>query len=101
MDDAAFWMEVKQRRNLFFWWWLGWIPAGAIVLFSYRALMGGEPSFWFMFAVLVLWGVGWYFIASRLQKLLCPRCGKPAISGSYTVMRHAKCQHCGFSHASA
>jgi hypothetical protein len=99
MNEPSFWLAVKHRRNLFFWWWLGWIPAGAIVLFANRALVGGEPSFWFMFAVLIAWGVGWHFVARRLQKLSCPRCGKPAISGPYFFMRHAKCQHCGFSYA--
>ena len=71
------------------------------MLFTYRALFGVEPSFWFMFVVLILWGIGWHFTARHLSKLLCPSCGRPAIPGPYFFMRHAQCQHCGLSYAGA
>ena len=70
---------------------------GAIVVVSYSAIFGGEPSLWFMFPVLLAWAVVWHLIARRVSELLCPRCGKPAIAGPFFFNRDAKCQHCGFS----
>ncbi|HEY6020185.1 MAG TPA: hypothetical protein VIY48_09870 [Candidatus Paceibacterota bacterium] len=100
MNTANFWSEAKRRRNLYFLWWLAWVPAGGIVVIAYQ-FFGGDPPFPLMAALLFSWWAAWIFIALRVRKLLCPQCGKPAFRNPYFFMRNAHCRHCGYRQATA
>ena len=101
MDSAKFWSEAERRRNLFFYWWVGWLPAGGIAVVAYELILGVEPPFPLMVVVLLSWGAAWYYIKRRITKLSCPQCGMSAFRNPYFFMRNARCQHCGYNQAAA
>jgi len=95
---GPFLAEARRRRNIFFLWWLSWVPAGsAATLFSVWLL--GEKGGYLGFLWLVVWFVAWHKIARRLKNLACPCCGKPAFAHPYFLLRHARCNTCGVRYA--
>ncbi len=97
IKDEMFWAEARKRRNLFFLWFLGWIPFAMIFAFLMRSIFGNDspiPSS----TSFVLWAVSWGFIENRIRKLNCPNCQEQAFKHCLFFMKHAKCHHCGYSY---
>ncbi len=98
MDDKTFWNEVQRSQNNFFLWLLAWIPAGSLVAAMYSAIAGGQAPVGLLLVLMVIWVIGLRHLQQRLCSMPCPACGRPALRNPYFLMRHAKCQHCGFAH---
>ncbi len=95
--EEKFWTEVRKRRDLFFLWFLGWIPFYIIYAFLTKAVFGNEsplPSA----TPFVFWAVSWGVVENRIRKLNCPNCHKQAFRHCLFFMKDAKCQHCGHSY---
>jgi hypothetical protein len=90
MNDVTFWEKVRKRRNLFYLWWLGFLPIG--VFFLGAPATAGDLFFY-------IWGAVWLWTLWRLKQLRCPRCGKPAIGNPFFFMDSAFCKHCGFTNS--
>jgi hypothetical protein len=97
-SEREFWIEVKKRRNHFFGMWFGWVPVGLICIVLYEIATGNEPPPYFRVGLLIVWAVLWWRVYNRLLRILCFRCGKPALAHALFFMRHARCQHCGLAY---
>jgi hypothetical protein len=74
---------------------VGWLPAGAVLSGVYSMLFGSNAA---GSAALITWGAFWYWVALRVRKLPCVRCGNCALDHPFFFMRHAACQNCGLSY---
>ena len=92
---STFWDQVRRRRNVFLWVWIGWLPIGGLAITLYAALFGHEAPRLFGYSFFYLYVAIWAWTAFRLRQLRCPVCGYPAISHPLFFMRDAKCRHCG------
>lgn len=101
MDTTNFWQQVRQRRNLFFLTWVGWLPVGGISAVAYQAISGHKAPPSFMFPLFYSYGAIWFWTAFRIRLLRCPRCGERAFAHPFFFMRDAKCRHCGFTNEHA
>jgi len=97
MMSKEFWKEAKKRRNLFFVWWLCWIPFGVLFIALEQAIWEQESPLHFS-TPLIVWGVPWYYIAYRIRKLKCPKCHERAFDHCLFFMKNAKCQSCGYTY---
>ncbi len=93
--EHEFWEQVRRKRNLFFLWWVGWLPFGTVGVLVLTKLLG-EDLHWSPFILFLLWFIAWQMVLARLRALECPRCKKPAIAHPVFFMRDAHCQKCGF-----
>ncbi len=100
-DATAFWEQVRERRNLFFLCWVGWLPVAGIFLGGYKLISGHEPPVLVGYSLFFSYAVIWYWTAWRLKQLRCPHCNKRAIAHPLFLMRHAECKHCGVTNEQA
>ena len=96
INRAAFWEQVRLRRNLVFVWWVAWLPIGAIFTILFAMIFGHEPAPPVMFSLLLAYGAVWYWLHWRLRSLRCPKCHRPAIAHPFFFMNDVRCRHCGF-----
>jgi hypothetical protein len=101
MDTTNFWEQVRQRRNLFFLTWVGWLPVGGIFIGGYQVITGHEAPPSFVYPLFYLYGAIWFWTAFRIRLLRCPKCRKSAIATPFFLMRDAKCRHCGLTNEHA
>jgi hypothetical protein len=101
MDDTTFWKQVRQRRNLFFLCWVGWLPVGGMVIGLYSLIFGHEAPDSVGFSLFYFYGAIWFWTAIRLKLLRCPRCHKRAIAHPFFFMQDAKCKCCGLTNQHA
>ncbi len=88
-----FWLEIKKRRNLFFIWWVCWIPFG-IFYHAIESWLFGQQSPLPLLTPLLLWGLPWFYISLRICFLKCPYCAEKAFEHCFFFMKHARCQSC-------
>ena len=91
--EHDFWENVRKKRNLFYLWWLGWIPIGLIGAKFLKHFFGDSP--YYGYGMILFWFVGWQLILAQLKALRCPRCGNRAIANPYFFMKDARCKECG------
>jgi hypothetical protein len=92
MDVIDFWRELRKRRRIAMWWFVLWVPCGAMALLMYHAAFGTDPPIPFVAVLPVLWvSVGTY-LSRRATGMLCPICGRPAIEVVWWPQH--TCIHC-------
>jgi len=101
MDTTNFWEQVRQRRNLFFLAWVGWLPVGGIFIGGYQVITGHEAPIAVGYSLFYIYGAIWFWTAFRIRQLRCPKCRKSAIATPFFLMRDAKCRHCGLTNEHA
>ena len=99
MDSVEFWKAARNRRRYVVLWLFCWVPAGLIAVITYHSLYGAQTAFLFVVVFLIAWLALGQTLGWRLRKLLCPRCGKPAISRMGIWERSLRCQYCGLTEA--
>ena len=94
MDAAAFWTEVRKRKNQFFLAAPSWLVIGpALLAVLPTNLLSG-------YVVIFTWmGLMWW-LQERVTELRCFHCGKQAFGNAFFFMRHAKCRNCGIAYVS-
>jgi ribosomal protein L37E len=98
-SQGQFWRDVLRRRNAFFGLWLGWPIASGIILMTFGSVLGFGAPEWFATLLLAIWFLVWLRISRLVTSMACPSCGKEAFAHPFFFMRHAKCQHCGYSYS--
>lgn len=90
---ASLWTEFRRWRNWFFGWWAFWLPFGVLFNIIERWLFGTSESLPLWLPVL-LWSGPWFYIAWRIRRLTCPKCGDRAFDHCFFYMENAKCRSC-------
>jgi hypothetical protein len=96
--EVEFWRSLERRRNLFFYWWIGWPFGGLAFVIAWHSVFGSQAPRAVMPALLFLWFGVWIYISRRVTQLPCPRCSQPAVSSPLFFMKDARCRHCGYPH---
>ena len=96
-DPAAFWSEVRRRRDVFFLALIGWLPAGVVIMLLSTWLLPNTSAWLNVAGFLAVfgWGAFSFWVGRRVTLMRCYRCGAQAFSHAYFFMRDAKCQNCG------
>jgi len=96
LEEFDFWTEVENRRNVFFYIWVGWLAAGFPLFFLFDFLFGEGNEGFAVTAALATWGAVWFRAGRRLAEISCLRCEKRAFPNPYFFMKDAKCANCGY-----
>ena len=92
MQPQEFRAEARRRRNHFFLTWIGWLVVGFPLWGIYSLILPSDDPMVPGTAALFTWGAFWWWVMSRVKKLRCFRCGRPAFPRPFFFMRHAKCE---------
>ena len=99
MEAQELWAEARRRRNHFFLTWVGWLVVGLPLWGFYSLILPSDNPIVSGTTALFTWGALWWWVALRLKKPKCFRCGQTAFPHPCFFMRHAKCANCGVSYA--
>ena len=92
-DYEDHWRRYKRLRNVWWFSFLGYVPAGlAFTVVVARTLGSFTPGFFFA----GIWMVAFVVLGNRLSNWPCPRCGK-AFSGTWWYNKGSfarRCVHC-------
>lgn len=96
---SVFWKKARNRRNLCFATWFGWIVAAPILIRIYSLILSTTNQSASMGLAVGTWMVVFWWAQIRLSRLRCFRCGKQAFSHPLFFMKDAKCRSCGITPA--
>jgi hypothetical protein len=87
------WQRYRRNSRAVWFFWLGWLPFGALVVFPAMRFTGSEKlGFGLGFAWMLAFGV----FGIRAGNFRCPRCGNKFFSTRwYQNSWSFKCVHCG------
>jgi predicted RNA-binding Zn-ribbon protein involved in translation (DUF1610 family) len=89
------WDEYRYWRK---WFWIGFLtfaPGCLLISFPFMLLFQSElPAF----LIACLWMAGWFYVANRISRFKCPRCGETFFMTPWFSNGFARrCMHCGLS----
>ena len=97
VDYSSFWQVANRlKRQLSILWW-SWIPVGIIAVVVWVKVLNLKPSVFFCIALLGTFMYLNYKIATKLESLICPKCGCTAFQGGGGKLVGLQCRVCGLT----
>lgn len=97
LDEFDFWTNVANRRNVYFYVWIGWLVVGPALFFFFSFLFGDGQEGLASIAALLTWGWVWFRAGQRVAEIRCLRCNERAFQHPIFFMKDAECVNCGYS----